>query len=78
MAKIKPTGPIPSGYEGKDGELSIGGEKASHLVSKNGSPLFVYSRERLSQQIAGLRHAMPDDLHIHYAKGLRYPLGHRR
>lgn len=67
MIKVKPTGPIPKGYETLDRELAIGGEKASHLVGKNGSPLFVYSRERLNQQITDLRHAMPKNLHIHYA-----------
>ncbi|VAV92104.1 Diaminopimelate decarboxylase [hydrothermal vent metagenome] len=67
MTKIKPTGPIPSGYATIDGQLAIGDEKASDLVAKHGSPLFVYSRSLLSHRMAELRVAMPENLHIHYA-----------
>ncbi|WP_373491853.1 pyridoxal-dependent decarboxylase, exosortase A system-associated [Parasphingorhabdus sp.] len=67
MIKTKPTGPIPPGYEAIDGELAIGGHKASALVAENGSPLFVYSTGRLDSRIAQLRRAMPDALDLHYA-----------
>lgn len=67
MTKIKPTGPIPSGFEGIDGELVIGGATASALVSEHGSPLFVYSKSRLDQRFIELRANMPKQLHIHYA-----------
>ncbi len=67
MTKIKPIGPIPAGYKVVGGELVIGDEKASDLVTKNGSPLFVYSAELLSRKINRLRSAMPDQLNIHYA-----------
>jgi len=67
MAKVKPVGPIPEGFETLNGELSLGGMAASALVRKNGSPLFVYSRDRLSKRIETLRKAMPPKLHIHYA-----------
>ncbi|MFK7841649.1 MAG: pyridoxal-dependent decarboxylase, exosortase A system-associated [Sphingorhabdus sp.] len=67
MIKTKPTGPIPSGYSAVDGELAIGGQKASALVSENGSPLFVYSKKALDTRMTQLRAAMPDQLDLHYA-----------
>lgn len=67
MTKVKPTGPIPKGYAAEDGELVVGGEKASHLTEQHGSPLFVYSRAQMDQRFVELRSAMPDQLHIHYA-----------
>ena len=67
MIKTKPTGPIPPGYQAIAGELAIGGQKASALVTEHGSPLFVYSAGRLDARMAQLRDAMPDALHLHYA-----------
>lgn len=67
MSRVKPIGPIPSGYDSLDGELAISGAKASALVAEHGSPLFVYSKRLLSSRIGALRAAMPEQLHIHYA-----------
>lgn len=67
MIKTKPTGPIPPGFEAIDGELAIGGQKVSTLVSEYGSPLFVYSASRLDERMAQLRRAMPAALDLHYA-----------
>ena len=67
MSKVKPIGPIPDGYESRDGELVIDGKKSSALVAEHGSPLFVYSKPLLSARIEALREAMPSQLHIHYA-----------
>jgi len=65
---VKPLGPIPAGYERIDGELAIGGRKASELVADAGeTPLFVYSAELIRRRVAQLRAAMPERLHIHYA-----------
>ena len=65
---MKPLGPIPPGYRAIDGELAIGGRKASDLVAEaGGTPLFVYSRVHLDQRMADLRGAMPARLAIHYA-----------
>lgn len=65
---MKPLGPIPAGFAADAGELAIGGVTASALVKKaGGTPLFVYSRDRISGRIAELRAAMPSQLHIHYA-----------
>ena len=64
----KPLGPIPQGFEAIDGELAIGGRKASDLVAEAGdTPLFVYSRDMLNARMAALRAAMPESLAIHYA-----------
>ncbi|MEH6791165.1 pyridoxal-dependent decarboxylase, exosortase A system-associated [Parasphingorhabdus sp.] len=67
MIKTKPTGPIPAGFHSFNGELAVGGQQASALVSQHGSPLFVYSAGRLDVRIEQLRAAMPRDLDIHYA-----------
>lgn len=72
---MKPTGPIPAGYNCTDGELSIGGMTASALVERAGdTPLFVYSAGHLRARVAALREAMPKRLAIHYAmKGNPHP-----
>jgi len=65
---MKPMGPIPAGFESADGELLMGGRTVSALVAEAGdTPLFVYSRERISAQYRRLRAAMPAQLAIHYA-----------
>lgn len=65
---MKPLGPIPSGFNTIDGELAIAGHKARALVAQaGGTPLFVYSRDLLTQRVAGLRAAMPQRLALHYA-----------
>jgi len=65
---MKPLGPIPAGYAAIDGELAIGGRKASDLVAEaGGTPLFVYSRVHLDRRMADLRAAMPARLALHYA-----------
>ncbi|MBB3860546.1 diaminopimelate decarboxylase [Novosphingobium hassiacum] len=65
---MKPLGPIPPGYIAIDGELAISGNMASALVESAGeTPLFVYSRDMLTQRVAALRAAMPARLAIHYA-----------
>ena len=65
---MKPLGPIPAGYAAIDGELAIGGRKASDLVEQAGrTPLFVYSADLLRQRAAALRAAMPEQLALHFA-----------
>jgi diaminopimelate decarboxylase len=65
---VKPLGPIPPGFEAMDGELAVGGRKASELVAEaGGTPLFVYSADLIRRRVALLREAMPDQLRIHYA-----------
>ena len=64
----KPVGPIPAGYETRDGELAVDGETASQLVERAGrTPRFVYSSAMMSRRVADLRAAMPERLKINYA-----------
>jgi diaminopimelate decarboxylase len=65
---MKATGPIPAGYHVIDGELAIGGRRASALAAQAGdTPLFVYSSDHVRKRVAALRAAMPQRLAIHYA-----------
>ncbi len=66
--KTKPLGPIPAGYEALEGELAVGGRKASDIVKEAGrTPLFVYSRGHLNARMAELRAAIPLRIGINYA-----------
>ncbi|WP_108790383.1 pyridoxal-dependent decarboxylase, exosortase A system-associated [Erythrobacter sp. Alg231-14] len=66
--KTKPVGPIPNGYETRDGELAIGTRTASDLVASAGqTPLFVYSRAHLDRRVAELRAALPSRIGVNYA-----------
>ncbi|MFM7402936.1 MAG: pyridoxal-dependent decarboxylase, exosortase A system-associated [Erythrobacter sp.] len=72
---MKPVGPIPAGYAAIDGELAIGGRRASELVAEAGrTPLFVYSRALLDARVAQLRAALPQRVGLNYAvKANPYP-----
>jgi diaminopimelate decarboxylase len=72
---MKATGPIPAGYSAINGELAIGGIRASALVEQAGdTPLFVYSSDHVRKRVAKLRAAMPQRLALHYAmKGNPFP-----
>ena len=63
---MKPMGPVPGGFGAIDGELAIGGRKASDWAEQ-GTPVFVYDRALLDGRVARLRAAMPATLAIHYA-----------
>ena len=73
---MKPVGPIPAGYEAIDGELAIGGKRASELVAEAGrTPVFVYSRALLDARVAELRAALPRRVGVNYAvKANPHPL----
>ncbi|MXO90401.1 pyridoxal-dependent decarboxylase, exosortase A system-associated [Pontixanthobacter aquaemixtae] len=65
---MKPVGPIPAGYQSKDGQIAVAGHTARDLVEQGGAtPLFVYSREHLTKRVGDLRATMPDRLKINYA-----------
>ena len=65
---MKPLGPIPAGYSGKDGDLMVGGKTAHEIIELAGqTPAFVYSKDHLTQRVDDLRKAMPDRLAINYA-----------
>ena len=65
---MKPVGPIPPGFESLDGELAIGGRRASELVAEAGAtPLFVYSKALLDRRVAELRAALPSRVGVNFA-----------
>ena len=64
---MKPLGPIPSGWHGRDGILCAGGRPVTELAEQAGTPLFVYSAEHIRARVAALRGAMPPRLALHYA-----------
>ena len=73
---MKATGPIPAGFRAADdGILAIGGKSVETLVeSTGGTPLFVYDRQRIGEQVARFRAGMPDNVALHYAvKANPYP-----
>lgn len=72
---MKPMGPIPPEYLAGEGELRIGGRRATELVAEAGdTPLFVYDAGMVGARIARLRAAMPAGLSVHYAmKANPYP-----
>jgi len=66
---MKATGPIPTGFmAATDGSLAIGGEDVELLVEQaGGTPLFVYDRQRIGEQVARFKAGMPDNVALHYA-----------
>jgi diaminopimelate decarboxylase len=73
---MKPVGPIPPGFECVEGELAIGGKRASELAHEAGrTPLFVYSRALLDRRVGELRAALPSRVGLNYAvKANPHPL----
>jgi len=68
MNSLKPMGPIPPGFDARDGQLLIGGRTAEQLVAQAGdTPLFVHDGAMIRARVAALRGAMPPGLGIHYA-----------
>jgi diaminopimelate decarboxylase len=66
---MKAMGPIPAAFtSGDSGGLLIGERTAEELVGQaGGTPLFVYDKALIGQQIARFRMAMPDQVALHYA-----------
>jgi diaminopimelate decarboxylase len=65
---MKAMGPMPAAFAGEQGKLLIGGRSVDALVAEaGGTPLFVYDKTLIGQQIARFRMAMPDDVSLHYA-----------
>jgi diaminopimelate decarboxylase len=65
--KVKPMGPIPSGFATEGGMLLIGGCGAAALADEAGTPLFAYDAALVRSGIAALRAALPDTVGLHYA-----------
>ena len=54
--------------ESQDGQLLIGGRPLAELYAQAGDrPCYLYDRQAISQQIAGLRDVIPDAVSLHYA-----------
>jgi diaminopimelate decarboxylase len=64
---MKPLGPIPAGWHGRDGVLCASGRPVTELAERAGTPLFVYSAEHIRARVTALRSAMPSRLALHYA-----------
>ncbi len=65
---MKPLGPIPPGYDARDGVLAVDGVPVTALVERaGGTPLFVYSQAIVRRTVARLRAALPTRVAIHYA-----------
>ena len=65
---MKALGPIPAGWEGIGGVLSVAGRPVTHWVDMAGStPLFIYSADHVRMRVGQLRKAMPSRLALHYA-----------
>lgn len=62
----KPMGPIPPDHAAS-GMLMLGGEAATALVERHGSPLFVYDMGVVAARVARFRAAMPAGVALHYA-----------
>ncbi|MEA2999506.1 MAG: diaminopimelate decarboxylase [Sphingomonadales bacterium] len=63
----KPMGPIPPGFEAREGALMLGGRPADALVRQaGGTPLFVYDAARVRERIALFRRHFPN-VDLHYA-----------
>lgn len=64
----KPTHAALDALEYEDGVLMWGGRKVSDIAEDVGqTPFYAYDRARMSQRVAKLRAALPDDLKLHYA-----------
>jgi diaminopimelate decarboxylase len=59
---------FPSSAAVEDGELTVGGIRASALADQFGTPLFVYCRETLLAQARAYRDAAPDALLVYGLK----------
>lgn len=65
---MKPTGPIPAGFEALDGELAVGGVRVSEMEARAGrTPFFAYSKSLIAQRIADLRASLPKRIKVNYA-----------
>ena len=65
---IKSTHAALETLEYEDGILLWGGRKVTEIAEELGQTHFyAYDRARMSQRVAELRTALPDDLKLHYA-----------
>lgn len=73
---MKPMGSIPAGFAAAaDGALAVGGRSVNEWVEEaGGTPLFLYDKARIGEQVARFRAHMPAGVALHYAvKANPYP-----
>ena len=74
-ADALPPGVFPaSAHRGADGELVLGGVRASELVARHGSPLYVVDEEEFRGRAAHVRHALSTAFE-HVGAGVRVYYG---
>lgn len=54
-------------YQTSHGELLIGGETASSLAERHGTPLYVYDHAAIQKRITEMRSLLPASISLHYA-----------
>ncbi len=63
-----PVHPPMSQFPVADNTLQVGGRPLTDIVAEVGhTPLYVYDRAVIKQQVAHLRQYLPDPIHLHYA-----------
>ena len=68
MSQIAELHPALKNLEFEDEILLWGGRKITEIRNElGGTPFYAYDRQRMSQRVAELRVALPQDLHLHYA-----------
>jgi len=65
---FKPTHAALESLEYEDGVLLWGGRKVTEISEKLGqTPFYAYDRQRMTNRVAELRAALPNELRLHYA-----------
>jgi diaminopimelate decarboxylase len=59
---------FPTSARVEDGELTLGGLRASALAEEHGTPLLVYCEETIREQVRAYREAAPDALIVYGTK----------
>jgi diaminopimelate decarboxylase len=68
MSMDKPVHEVMNQFAVIDGELAVGGHKASTLAARVGStPFYAYDRSLLAARVATLRATLPAGVKLHYA-----------
>jgi diaminopimelate decarboxylase len=68
MSELKPTHAALATLVFEDDVLLWGGRKVTEIAAEVGtSPFYAYDRDRITQRVVELRHALPDKMQLHYA-----------
>ncbi len=67
-SKVAPVHAPMDQFPSRDGELLIGGIPVSQLAARVGqTPFYAYDRRVIADKVSGLRKALPESIHIHFA-----------